>query len=71
MTNLEEYVSFVEDATTNSGISRQVEAFKSGFKQVVENCVPMVKTLVNYWLFLVDLIILVATLGEIFGENGT
>ncbi|KAI3442972.1 HECT domain-containing protein [Psidium guajava] len=34
MTNLEDYVSFVVDATTNSGISRQVEAFKSGFNQV-------------------------------------
>lgn len=45
MTNLEDFISFVVDATTNSGISRQVEAFKSGFNQVVKNCVPMVKRL--------------------------
>ncbi|KAL2554468.1 E3 ubiquitin-protein ligase [Forsythia ovata] len=32
--NLEEYVSFIVDATVKSGISRQVEAFKSGFDQV-------------------------------------
>lgn len=34
MSNLEEYVSFIVDATTRTGISRQVEAFKSGFDQV-------------------------------------
>ncbi|KDP29070.1 hypothetical protein JCGZ_16459 [Jatropha curcas] len=34
MDNLEEYVSLVVDATTHAGISRQVEAFKSGFNQV-------------------------------------
>ncbi|XP_050242873.1 E3 ubiquitin-protein ligase UPL4 isoform X2 [Quercus robur] len=34
MSNLEEYISLVVDATINSGISRQVEAFKSGFNQV-------------------------------------
>jgi E3 ubiquitin-protein ligase TRIP12 len=34
MRNLEEYVSLVVDATINSGISRQVEGFKSGFNQV-------------------------------------
>ncbi|KAL3531894.1 hypothetical protein ACH5RR_005415 [Cinchona calisaya] len=34
MSNLEEYVSFVVDATIRTGISRQVEAFKSGFDQV-------------------------------------
>lgn len=32
--NLEEYVSFIVDATVKSGISRQVEAFMSGFDQV-------------------------------------
>ncbi|KAK2977601.1 hypothetical protein RJ640_007237 [Escallonia rubra] len=35
MNNLEEYVTYVVDATINSGISRQVEAFKSGFNQVL------------------------------------
>lgn len=34
MANLDEYVSLVVDATISSGISRQVEAFKSGFNQV-------------------------------------
>nr|DAD26062.1 TPA_asm: hypothetical protein HUJ06_027530 [Nelumbo nucifera] len=34
MDNLEEYVSLTVDATVNSGIIRQVEAFKSGFNQV-------------------------------------
>lgn len=34
MDNLGEYVSHVVDATINSGISRQMEAFKSGFNQV-------------------------------------
>jgi E3 ubiquitin-protein ligase TRIP12 len=34
MRNLEEYVSLIVDATINAGISRQVEAFKSGFNQV-------------------------------------
>ncbi|MED6112874.1 E3 ubiquitin-protein ligase upl4 [Stylosanthes scabra] len=39
LTNLEHYVSHVVDATVRSGISRQVEAFKSGFNQVfsIEN----------------------------------
>lgn len=69
MTNLEDYVSFIVDATTNSGISRQVEAFKSGFNQVFENCVPLVKRLVNYWLFLVDLIDTDRNIRRIFGEN--
>ncbi|KAK7267606.1 hypothetical protein RIF29_20284 [Crotalaria pallida] len=32
--NLEDYVSLIVDATVRSGISRQVEAFKSGFDQV-------------------------------------
>lgn len=32
--NLEDYVSLVADATLYSGISRQIEAFKSGFYQV-------------------------------------
>ncbi|GAB4856730.1 E3 ubiquitin-protein ligase upl4 [Ancistrocladus abbreviatus] len=32
--NLEEYVSLVVDATINTGISRQVEAFKTGFNQI-------------------------------------
>ncbi|CAI9098083.1 OLC1v1034662C1 [Oldenlandia corymbosa var. corymbosa] len=35
MSNLEEFVSFVVDATIKTGISRQVEAFKSGFCQVL------------------------------------
>lgn len=34
MRNLEDYVTRVVDATINAGISRQVEAFKSGFNQV-------------------------------------
>ncbi|KAJ8899755.1 hypothetical protein K2173_019455 [Erythroxylum novogranatense] len=34
MDNLEEYLSRVVDATIHTGISRQVEAFKSGFNQV-------------------------------------
>lgn len=34
MDNLDEYVSLLEDATINSGIGRQVEAFKAGFSQV-------------------------------------
>ncbi|KAA8518803.1 hypothetical protein F0562_016423 [Nyssa sinensis] len=34
MTNLEEYVVLIVDATINAGIFRQVEAFKSGFNQV-------------------------------------
>lgn len=34
MSNLDKYVSLVVDATISSGISRQVEAFKSGFNQV-------------------------------------
>lgn len=33
--NLEEYVSLVVDATIKSGISRQIEAFKAGFTQVL------------------------------------
>ncbi|KAL5199719.1 hypothetical protein ABZP36_020922 [Zizania latifolia] len=34
--NLEEYVTLVVDATVKSGIMRQVEAFRSGFKQVFD-----------------------------------
>ncbi|KAJ7977013.1 E3 ubiquitin-protein ligase UPL4 [Quillaja saponaria] len=34
MRNLEDYVSLIVDATIRSGISGQVEAFKSGFNQV-------------------------------------
>ncbi|XP_061351347.1 E3 ubiquitin-protein ligase UPL4 isoform X2 [Gastrolobium bilobum] len=34
MRNLGDYVSLIVDATVSSGISRQVEAFKSGFNQV-------------------------------------
>ncbi|KAK7393587.1 hypothetical protein VNO78_22145 [Psophocarpus tetragonolobus] len=34
MSNLEDYVSLIVDATVRSGVLRQVEAFKSGFKQV-------------------------------------
>ncbi|XP_026416455.1 E3 ubiquitin-protein ligase UPL4-like [Papaver somniferum] len=32
--NLEKYVSLIVDATLNSGVLRQVDAFKSGFNQV-------------------------------------
>ncbi|XP_020553308.1 E3 ubiquitin-protein ligase UPL4 isoform X3 [Sesamum indicum] len=32
--NLDEYITLIVDATTKSGIARQVEAFKSGFDQV-------------------------------------
>ncbi|CAJ1968461.1 unnamed protein product [Sphenostylis stenocarpa] len=35
MGNLEDYVSLVVEATVRSGISRQVEAFESGFNQVL------------------------------------
>ncbi|KAF9593401.1 hypothetical protein IFM89_022662 [Coptis chinensis] len=35
MFNLEEYVSSIADATVHSGVSRQVEAFKIGFNQVL------------------------------------
>lgn len=35
MRNLGDYVSLIVDATVRSGISRQVEAFKSGFNQVL------------------------------------
>jgi hypothetical protein len=34
MVNLDAYVSRIVDATIHTGISRQVEAFKSGFNQV-------------------------------------
>ncbi|XP_073151453.1 E3 ubiquitin-protein ligase UPL4 [Henckelia pumila] len=33
--NIEEYITLIVDATTTSGVSRQVEAFKSGFDQVL------------------------------------
>lgn len=39
MRNLEDYITRVVDATINAGISRQVEAFKSGFNQVCTICV--------------------------------
>lgn len=32
--NLEEYISFVLDATIQTGVRRQVDAFKSGLNQV-------------------------------------
>lgn len=35
--NLEDYVSLVLDATLQTGISRQVEAFKSGLNQVISD----------------------------------
>lgn len=35
--NLEEYISLVLDATLHTGISRQVEAFKSGLNQVISD----------------------------------
>ncbi|KAJ9559067.1 hypothetical protein OSB04_013681 [Centaurea solstitialis] len=35
-TNLEEYIDLVVDATTKSGISRQMDAFRSGFNQVFQ-----------------------------------
>lgn len=34
MMNLENYIELVADATINSGIMKQMEAFKSGFNQV-------------------------------------
>lgn len=34
MSNLEDYVSLVMDATVRAGISRQVDAFKCGFNLV-------------------------------------
>lgn len=34
MRTLDDYVSLIVDATISAGISRQVEAFKSGFNQV-------------------------------------
>lgn len=34
MRNLEDYVLHIIDATINTGISRQAEAFRSGFNQV-------------------------------------
>lgn len=32
--NLDEYISLVVDATVNTGIMRQMEAFRAGFNQV-------------------------------------
>lgn len=43
MRSLEEYVSLIVDATVSAGISRQVEAFKSGFNQVY--------TIISSWTF--------------------
>lgn len=34
LSNLEEYISLVVDATIKTGIVRQIEAFRSGFNQV-------------------------------------
>ncbi|KAM1987118.1 hypothetical protein ACFX15_034426 [Malus domestica] len=34
--NLEEYISFVVDATVKTGIMRQIEAFRAGFNQVFD-----------------------------------
>lgn len=50
VTNLEDYVSFVADATVKAGITRQVEAFKSGFNQVctVMKCLFMQGGRLNY-----------------------
>ncbi|XP_059314397.1 LOW QUALITY PROTEIN: E3 ubiquitin-protein ligase UPL3-like [Lycium ferocissimum] len=36
LSNLEEYVSLVVDAAVNTGIGRQMEAFRSGFNQVFD-----------------------------------
>ena len=33
--NLEEYISLVVDATVKAGITRQMEAFRAGFNQVI------------------------------------
>lgn len=43
MRNLEDYVSLTVDATVKSGISRQVEAFISGFNQVSRSVFIVVK----------------------------
>lgn len=36
ITNLEEYISLVVDATVKRGVTRQIEAFRSGFNQVFD-----------------------------------
>ncbi|CAE6150479.1 unnamed protein product [Arabidopsis arenosa] len=36
ITNLEEYISLVVDATVKRGLTRQIEAFRSGFNQVFD-----------------------------------
>lgn len=46
MRNLEDYVSLIVDATVRSGVSRQVEAFKSGFNQVSHFVLIIFKILV-------------------------
>ncbi|KAF8395012.1 hypothetical protein HHK36_018951 [Tetracentron sinense] len=54
MINLEQYVSLTLDATVNSGIFRQVEAFKSGFNQVCSHIyypVDLIGRIRNYLLF--------------------
>lgn len=35
LSSLEEYVPLVVDATVGTGIMRQMEAFRSGFNQVI------------------------------------
>lgn len=37
--NLEDYISLVVDATVKTGITRQMEAFRAGFNQVMI-CLP-------------------------------
>jgi len=35
LNNLEDYISMVVDATVKTGITRQLEAFRAGFNQVI------------------------------------
>lgn len=35
LNNLDEYISLVVDATVKTGITRQMEAFRAGFNQVI------------------------------------
>lgn len=51
MRNLEDYISHIVDASVSTGISRQVEAFKSGFNRVnalLQTFFIKVEWIVNY-----------------------